>query len=136
MEWKEIANLITEVLGKIKFNILNNNKLADTINIGGKQTNYHINFPKDMDPKLFADMVFKPELENLTVKNTTKELKEKHPDLPNLPEAERFQLITDCTSASISGIMDISDNINISEFSKVELDFPGAVANNDDDEST
>jgi len=111
----------------------NNFKIADKISMGDKHYHYHINFPEGMDPKLFADMVFKPELENHTVKNTTMELKEKHPDLPNLPEDERLQLITDCTSASVSGIIDVSENINISEFTKVVIRPASEIKDNDDE---
>ena len=74
------------------------------------------------------------EHQNLSNPLLTNKLKEQHPDLPNLPESDRLQLITDSISASIIEISNISEDIKTSEFTKVELNPPEST--NDNDEAT
>ena len=99
MGWKEISELIKEVYRQFTNKFSATFKLADIINIGGKPTHYH--FPKGIDPKFIADTLNKPESENLIVQNVIMKLKEQHPQIFNLPESDRSELITTSTIASI-----------------------------------
>ncbi len=119
MGWKEISDLIKEVFRQIKINFPVTLKLPDTINIFGRETHSH--FPEGTDLKAIEDTLHKPESENLTVQNTLEDLQEQHPQLPNLPEFDRLQLITTSTIASIIEGPIISEKVAVSEAVRVKL---------------
>ena len=99
MDWKEIAEQIREVIRQIKINFPVTLDLFDTINIDIYGLAYPI--PEGTDTKAIADTVHKPESENLIVQNVIMKLEEQHPQIFNLSEFDRKQLITTSTIASI-----------------------------------
>ena len=110
MDWKEIAEQIREVIRQIKINFPVTLDLFDTVNLDIYGMAYPI--PEGTDTKAIADTVHKPESENLIVQNVIMKLKEQHPQIFNLPEYDRKQLITTFT---IESIIDIIEGPIISE---------------------
>ena len=119
VDWKEIAEQIREVIRQIKINFPVTLDLFDTVNIDIRGMAYPI--PEGADPKAIADTVHKPESENLIVENVIMKLEEQHPQIFNLPEFDRKQLITTSTIASIIEWPIISEKVAAGESVKVKL---------------
>ena len=119
MDWKEIVEQIREVIRQIKINFPVTLNLFDTINIDIYGMAYPI--PEGTDTKAIADTVHKPESENLIVQNVIMKLEEQHPQIFNMTEYDRKQLITTSTIASIIEWPIISEKVGIGESVKVKL---------------
>lgn len=104
MDWKEIAEQIREVIRQIKINFPVTLDLFDTINLDIYGMAYPI--PEGTDTRTIAETVHKPESENLIVENVIMKLKEQHPQIFNLPEYDRKQLISSSTIESIIDIIE------------------------------
>jgi hypothetical protein len=112
MDWKEIAEQIKEVIRQIKINFPVILDLFDTINIDIYGFAYPL--PEGTDTKAIADTVHKTESENLIVQNVIMKLEEQHPQIFNLPEFDRKQLISTSTIASIIEWPIISEKVAVS----------------------
>ena len=119
MDWKKIDAQIREVIRQIKINFPVTIDLFDTVNMDIYGLAFPI--PEGADTKAIADTVHKPESENLIVQNVIMKLKEQHPQIYNLDEFDRKQLITTSTIASIIEWPIISEKVAVSEAVRVKL---------------
>jgi hypothetical protein len=131
MGWKEIDEQIREVIRQIKINFPVTLDLFDTVNMDIYGLAYPI--PEGADTKAIADTVHKPELENLIVQNVIMKLEEQHPQIFNMSEFDRKQLITTSTIASIIEGPIISEKVGIGESVKVK---PSPVKSINDENET
>ena len=131
MDWKEIAEQIRDVIRQIKINFPVTIDLFDTVNMDIYGLAFPI--PEGADTKAIADTVHKPESENLIVQNVIMKLEEQHPQILDLPEFDRKQLVTSSTIESIIEGPLTSEKVGVGESEKVK---PSPVKSKNDENET